>query len=122
MKYLKFIPQIILVIWMLGCSSGKQAFEKGNYYQSSIKAIERLRKNPGHKKSKAVLEQSYPQAVQYYTDQVYQLRRSNDRFKNEQIVNQYNLLNNLYNQIQRCPACKDIIISPQNYADEVRTY
>jgi len=122
MKYLRFIPHIFIIAYMLGCSSGKQAFEKGNYYQSSIKAIERLRKNPSHKKSRNVLANSYPEALKYYSDQVYQIRRTNNRFKNEQIVDQYNVLNNLYNQIQRCPACKEVIPGPQNFSDEVRTY
>ena len=32
-----------------GCSSGKQALERGDYYESVLKSISRLRKNSDHK-------------------------------------------------------------------------
>ena len=122
MKHIIYLPIFFIILSLTGCSSGKKAFEKGNFYASTIQAVERLRKNPSHKKSRMVLEKAYPQAVQYHTNQVYQHRRANDRFKNETIVNQYKLLNNLYNEIQRCPACQEIITNPGSYSDEIRTY
>ena len=65
-----------------GCTSGKKALEQGDYYQSTIQSIERLRKNPDHKKSRYVLEKSYPLAVSYYTDKINNLHQTNNQFKN----------------------------------------
>ncbi len=120
-KNLPFI--LITVVFILsGCTSGKKAFQKGNYYQSTIQAIERLRKNPDHKKSRMVLEKSYPLAVRYYQDDITNLRQSNDPFKNGKIVSDYKLLNQLYDQIERCPGALDVIPQPQKFYNEVQTY
>ena len=45
---------------ILSCTSGKKAMERGDYYQSVISAVDRLRKNPDHKKSTETLQISYP--------------------------------------------------------------
>ena len=107
-KYL-FYSGVILILYVTGCTSGKKALERGNYYQSCMQAIERLRKNPDHKKSRMVLEKSYPLALKYYTDKINNLRQSNQPFRNGEIVSNYNTLNQLYDQIQRCPGALAVI-------------
>jgi tetratricopeptide (TPR) repeat protein len=116
-----FVILLILVVFS-GCTSGKKAFEKGDYYQSTLQAVERLRKNPDHKKSRAVLEKSYPLAIQYYTDRINNLRQTNNPFKNGEIVDNYQAMNRLYEEIQRCPGALKVIPSPRKFYDEALTY
>lgn len=112
----------VLTLVLAGCTSGKKAFQRGDYYQSTLQAIERLRKNPNHKKSRMVLEKSYPLAVQYYTDQISNLRQTNDQFRNGEIVDNYRVLNQLYEEIQRCPGALKAIPQPSKFYDEALTY
>ncbi len=121
LKYFCY-PALVFVFILSSCTSGKKALERGDYYQSSLQAIERLRKNPDHKKSRMVLEKSYPLAVKFYTDKINNLRHSSDPFKNGQIVANYQILNQLYDEIQRCPAALEIIPNPGKYYNEIQTY
>jgi hypothetical protein len=109
---------MLFALWLLsGCSSGKQSYEKGNYYQSVTQAVDRLRKNPDHKKSRMVLAESYPLAVRYYTDQIDRLRNSGDPFKNSRMTDIYATLNSLYEDIQRSPGAM-AAVQPQSFHGE----
>ncbi len=111
---------VVLGIFILACSSGKKAFESGNYDQSTVQAIERLRKNPDHKKSREVLSQSYPLAVRYHIDRIYNYRNSNDPFKNGRMIDEYERLNYLYEQIMRSPGAMAVIPYPEKYYDDIK--
>jgi len=104
---------------IFSCTSGKKAFESGNYDQSTIQAIERLRKNPDHKKSRAVLSDSYPLSVRYHLDRIQNLRNSNDPFKSGKMIDEYERLNYLYEQIMRSPGAMSVIPDPQKYYNEI---
>jgi hypothetical protein len=120
MKYLNYLFLIVMIVVLSNCSSGKKTLEKGNYYQSSVQAVERLRKNPNHKKSQEVLVNSYPLAVKYYTDRVYNYKHSNDPYKSGKMIDQYEMLNALYEQVMRSPGALSVIPNPNKYYDEVR--
>ncbi len=111
---------IIVIVLNLGCTSGKKALKSGNYDQSTIQAIERLRKNPNHKKSRAVLSKSYPLAVKYHNDRILNLKNINDPFKNGRIINEYERLNYLYEQIMRSPGAMEVIPNPRKFYDEIQ--
>jgi len=117
-SYLVFFSYLFI---LLGCTSGKKAFESGNYDQSTIQAIERLRKNPDHKKSREVLAESYPLAVRYHIDRIYNLRSSSDPFKNGKMINEYERLNYLYEQIMRSPGAMSVIPDPEKYYNDITT-
>lgn len=108
-----------VVLLTLGCSSGKNTLDKGNYYQAVLKSVNRLRKNPDHKKSKQTLHRGYPLAQEYYEDLANRAKTSNNQFKWERAIEQYQLLNNLNNEIQRCPACKPLAKSARSYDGEI---
>jgi len=54
-----------IVATFQSCTSGKNALKQGDYYQAVSLAVNRLRQNPDHKKSKEVLKTSYQIAVEY---------------------------------------------------------
>jgi hypothetical protein len=120
MRHLHYLFFIGIIVYFSNCSSGKKTLEKGNYYQSSVQAVERLRRNPNHSKSKEVLVNSYPLAVKYYTDRIYNFKHSNDPYKSGKMIDQYEMLNALYEQIMRSPGALSVIPDPNKYYDEIR--
>lgn len=108
---------IILVI--SGCSSGKKAYERGDYYGAVTKAVSRLRQNPDHSKSRDILKESYPLALTYFETQAKNEIASNSDFKWKNALQSYNLLNQLYEEIRQCPGCLKVVPTPRNYYAEI---
>ena len=110
---------LIAVILLEGCTSGKQAYQKGNYDEAVLKAISRLRKNPNSKKASQTLMESYPLTISWHQDNILRAKQSNDDFKWERVVREYQQVNNLYSQLNRCPACLRLVINPVHYVAEL---
>jgi hypothetical protein len=109
---------ILIAVVSLACSSGKQAYEKGNYYEAVVKAVGRLRQNPDHEKSQEALLNAYPLAVEYYEQQASNEMASNSPYKYKNAIQSYNTINQLYESIKTCPGCMKVIKNPVNhYAD-----
>jgi len=114
----KLILPVLIVLCALAvdsCSSGKQAFEKGNYDEAVLKAINRLRKSPNNKKAAETLSESYPLTIRWHEDNIARVKSSIDEFKWERVVAEYQQINNLYNQLSRCPACLRIVPNAVSY-------
>ncbi|MFZ2907448.1 MAG: hypothetical protein WAZ98_14685 [Cyclobacteriaceae bacterium] len=48
------------IIALSACTSGKKAYERGDYYEAVMQAVNRLRQNPDHDKSKEALKMPIP--------------------------------------------------------------
>lgn len=108
-----------LIIILSACSSGKKAFERGDYYDAVMKSITRLRQNPDHSKSAATLQDAYPLAVEYFESQANNAIASNSAFKWKNAIQSYNSINQLYEQIRQCPGCLRVVSNPKNYYNEI---
>ena len=115
------VPVIILIAACLmeSCTSGKQAYEKGNYDEAVLKAISRLRKNPNNKKASQTLMQSYPLTISWHKDNIERAKQSIDDFKWERVIVEYKKVNFLYNELNRCPACLRLVVNPVHYVVEL---
>jgi hypothetical protein len=122
MKKTIYIFLIYVTGLLLYCTTAKQSYKQGDYYTSVIQSVEKLRKNPNHKKSTEVLAQSYPMAVEYLTSQIQQIKSQNGPIKNSQLVDIYRLLNTMYDEIKRCPGALQVIPSPQDFHTEMSRY
>ena len=91
---------------------------QGDYDEAIYKAVKRLRSNSDHKKSLAILAQTYPLAQKWHLNRIKDLELSYDRFKWEPIAREYETLINLYEEISRCPGCLVAVPSPQNYTQD----
>jgi hypothetical protein len=111
--YLYFFALIIII--GSSCSSGKSAYERGNYYDAVMTAANRLCRNPGHRKSSKTLCAAYPLALKYHDERVSIAITSNVEFKWREVVQQYTLLQSMYDQIQRCPGSSTVISKPISY-------
>lgn len=110
---------VFTLIFLSACSSGKKAYERGDYYGAVMKAISRLRQNPDHNKSAATLEEAYPLAVEYFESQANNAIASNTAFKWKNAIESYNSINQLYEQIRQCPGCLRVVKNPKNYYSEI---
>lgn len=109
---------LLFVLIMAACSSGKKQFEKGNYEASVSTAVKRLQKSPGNKKASETLRKAYPLAEKLHLTRVKQLKNSQDRFKWDQIATSYGRLNQMYDEVWRCPSCLDVLPKVKNYKNE----
>ena len=112
-----FKPVLItaLVAFLLvSCSSGKNAYQSGNYYQAVMDAVDRLRSSPDNKKAREVLDLSYPLAVDYIETEIKNQMLSMTPNRWQQAVHGYNQINAMYESIRRCPAALQVIPSPQS--------
>jgi hypothetical protein len=108
-----------LLLLLNACSSGKKAYERGDYYSAVMKSINRLRQNPDHSKSRATLQEAYPLAVDFLESQAKNEIASNAPFKWKNAIQSYNSINQLYEQIRQCPGCLTVIKQPKNYYTEI---
>ena len=115
----KFAIWILIAMFFIGCSSGKKSYKHGNYYDSVLKSVNRLRKNPNHKKSGQTLREAYPFAVEYYEDRGNKLIASNDPNKWRGVVDAYTRINTMYEEIRRAPGALRVIPNPVDYYSQL---
>lgn len=113
------LPAILLIGILAACSSGKKAFERGDYYESVMKSIGRLRQNPDHSKSKETLRDAYPLAVSYLEQQANNELASNSNLKWKNVLNYYGQINSMYESIRQAPGALSVITNPKNYYNEL---
>jgi len=113
---LAFISSVVLLD---SCNSGKSALENGNYYDAVSIAVNRLRQKPDHKKSQEVLRTSYKLAVEYLESDAQNQIASNANYKWRNAVQNYDRINNLYEQIRTSPGALKVIPNPVNKYKEL---
>lgn len=110
---------ISLSVVIVSCSkSGKKALEKGNYYNASVLAIEKLKKEPNNTKAIEVLPQSYKLASQELIATIEKTKLSSQPFKWEIAFEAHKKLNNLYDLIENCSSCKRLV-NPKEFFNEM---
>ncbi|HYC86123.1 MAG TPA: hypothetical protein VEB86_12915 [Chryseosolibacter sp.] len=112
--YLLLFSYVLLV----SCSSGKKAYERGDYYESVVKSVQRLRQNPDHSKSQETLKSAYPLALEVFESQATNAIASNAPFKFKNALQAYGQINQLYEQIRQCPGCLKVV-QPKNFYTEI---
>ena len=119
MKIHLLFAAILSVLLFDSCTSGKGALKQGDYYSAVSQAVARLRQNPDHKKSKEVLSTSYKMAIEYLETDAQNQIASNANFKWKNAVQNYESINNLYEQIRTCPGALTVIPNPINKYKEL---
>lgn len=123
MKFVRLLISLTLLVTAVlhfsGCSSGKKAYERGDYYEAVMKSVTRLRQNPDHSKSQETLKNAYPLAVEFFETQAKNDIASNAQFKWKSAIQSYNSINQMYEAIRQCPGCMKVIKTPANYYSEI---
>ncbi|MCD6354447.1 MAG: hypothetical protein J7L95_02760 [Prolixibacteraceae bacterium] len=110
---------LLSLIFVLSCSTGKKALQKGDYFSAVTKAVERLRSNPDNENAARVLKESYPMAIDWSQEEMDLALTSNASFKWGKAVDLMEQINHLSNIIRKTPAAREIIKSPKNYSTEL---
>ncbi|WKZ58106.1 MAG: hypothetical protein QY309_09515 [Cyclobacteriaceae bacterium] len=110
---------VFIVLILSACSSGKKAYERGNYYEAVMQAIGRLRQNPDHKKSMETLRSSYPLAVEWLETDAKNQIASNSNTKWKGALVSYERINNMYEAIRQSPGALKVVPNPKNFYNEM---
>ncbi len=114
---MNFLWFVLFLTAFTACSTGQSAFRRGDYYEATKQAVARLRSNPESEKAMNTLLKSYPMALDYYRQKIDQTAASGSSDKYLTIVDHYTKLNQLADEISRCPAALDAV-RPVVYFDE----
>ena len=109
----------IIIILLASCSTGKKAFQKGDYFSAVLKAVERLKSAPENKNATEVLKEGYPMTIEWAQEEMDLILTSNSNFKWEQAVGLMRQVNQLSDEIRSTPAARKIISDPKTYSSEL---
>jgi len=109
----------IIIILLASCSTGKKAFQKGDYFSAVLKAVERLKSAPENKNATEVLKEGYPMTIEWAQEEMDLILTSNSNFKWEQAVGLMRQVNQLSDEIRSTPAARKIISNPKTYTSEL---
>ncbi len=107
------------LITLGGCTTGKKALQKGDYDNSVAKAVGRLQNSPKNTEAIQVLKTAYQLALQDHLRKIDEAKLSNDLFRWETIMYDYQKINQLADDINTCPACLVVVPSPTKYTKEL---
>lgn len=115
LRYFIYLSLIIIG----GCTTGKNALQKGDYDASVSKAVSRLQNSPKNTEAMQVLKTAYDLALQSHLRRIDEAKLSNDLFRWESIMYDYQKINQLADDINSCPSCLTIVPSPSKYITEL---
>lgn len=118
-EYIRHSFIFLTLLLLTACSTGKKALQKGNYDKAVSQAINRLRANDNNEKARTTLVQAYQLALNLHLDNVKRASNSNDPFRWERIVEDYQGINNMHEEMRRCPSCLRLIPAPAKYDNEL---
>ncbi|RFM33211.1 tetratricopeptide repeat protein [Chitinophaga silvisoli] len=105
-------------ILALSCKSGEKLYNKGRYDEAVIAFVKKLRKSPTSSTSLTLLPQAYAQSVQLHEKNATAALSSSGHLKFESALQEYQVLQNLYNNIEACPACLTVV-TPKDYRNAI---
>jgi len=109
---------IATLIFALSCKSGEKLYNKGRYDEAVVAFVKKLRKSPTNQTALTLLPQAYAQSVQVHEKNATAALTSTTHLKFEAALQEYQVLQNLYNNIQACPACQTVV-SPKDYRNAI---
>ncbi len=116
----KFISLFLLSAVLMATScTGRKKLEKGNYDEAVLKSIKRLRSNPDNNRAQDILEASYSYSKSDHLRQVNQILASQKQFRWDDVVWHYERLNYLNTEINKCPACLEVVPDPVYFTSEL---
>jgi hypothetical protein len=117
MKKFLLLVFSIAFICLSGCKSAKKSLKRGDFDDSVLRAVEKLKNTPNHEGSIDILRAAYPKALEQHLDDIDRNRNSTDPFRWETELAAYKSLNKLFAAINGCTACSRIT-NPRNFLND----
>ena len=115
----RILTPFIICLLLLSCSSGKKALERGDYYNATLQAVNRLRSNPNSTKALDAVRESYPMSLTYFQGKIDYALNSNAPFKYSEVVGYYENMNRLSDEVSRCPAAMKVLPKVNYFTNEL---
>ncbi len=109
---------LYLSILIIGCTTGKNALQKGDYDAAVSKAVDRLRSSPQNKEAMQVLPEAFNLAIKTHLRKIDEAKASADGLKWENIMYRYQKINQLSDEVNACPSCLNLVPNPPKYIKE----
>lgn len=109
---------LYLSILIIGCTTGKNALQKGDYDAAVSKAVDRLRSSPQNKEAMQVLPEAFDLAIKTHLRKIDEAKASADGLKWENIMYRYQKINQLSDEVNACPSCLNLVPNPPKYIKE----
>ncbi len=109
----------IFCLILVSCSSGKKAFDRGDYYNATLKAVNRLRSDPNSSKAIQAVKDSYPMALIFFQGKIDNALSVNLPFKYTEVVGHYEKMNRMADEVSRCPAALKLFPQLNYYTFEL---
>lgn len=110
---------LYLSILIVGCTTGKNALQKGNYDLSVFKAIDRLKNAPKNEEALYVLPIAYDLALKEHLRKIDEAKLSSDVLRWETVLGHYQKINQLSDEVNSSPVALGLIKNPPKYINEV---
>ncbi|MDR2824731.1 MAG: hypothetical protein LBB41_05980 [Prevotellaceae bacterium] len=119
--FILIFTTILAMTALTNCSSPQSLLSKGKYYQAVIEAVKKLRSKPDNAPAQEVLTTAYPLAQDIALRVVSNKKvETNNPNRHYAIVEQYENLNRLANEIYRSPAALKLVSQPREYVGELQ--
>lgn len=120
MKTVNRLLMCVAVCIAAACASPSKLYNSGNYYQATVESVRKLRSSPDKADIQAILVQAYPLAVKTALREVSNASQSNSVTKYDVMINRYEQLNRLADEIYTCPKANQLIPSPHEFRTELQ--
>lgn len=119
MKFYSRIPYFICLLMVLaGCTTGKNALQKGNYEAAVSKAVDRLKSSPKNSEALTVLSKAYDLSLKNGLRIIDEAKISTNVLRWETIMEQYGKINRMADEINGCPSCLEVVPAPRKFVRE----
>ena len=120
MKRNNLLILIAVIFVMTGCASSSKLYNKGKYNQAVSEAVRKLRSSPNDMESQNILTQSYPMAVNMALREIDNALQSNSVTRYDIVIDRYEQLNRLANEIYSSPKAVELIPAPREFHQELQ--
>lgn len=100
------------------CSTGKQAYQKGDYYDACMIAIDRLKSDPKNAKARETLSKAYLGLIQTYLQDINNLTSGGSVSDYDKAIVKYSTLNTVSDAIYNTPAALEVVKEPSNFTKQ----
>lgn len=119
-RSLRSLCLLLLALTLAACSTGKKALQRGDYFDSCLKAVERLKADPDNKKARETLSEAYSFLLSSAARDIAEATAKRTLAGYDKAINIYGRLDRVADAIYKSPAALRVIPEPAEYGTQQR--